>query len=327
MLLWHHLFFNRSENYELFQSVFYYNNIPIECCVADVFKICVAVFLLLSGYGLYKSWKSYENRLNTNNHQNQMIFVKNHLLKLMFGYWFIYLIFVPMGAFFGKPFWEVYQGNILYGFIDFLGLSNLFSTPTMNATWWFMGTIIVYYILFPVFIKVFSYSKEMLVAIAALVLVLPIPNIGELKTWLLPFVIGMCSADCNMFTRLDDRLGNTLIRWLVALSFLVVATVFYRGNSKSAVFLASVIIIASCSVLSRIPILNKVLEIFGIYSSGIFMFHTFIFSYYFKEFIYGFKYSFLIYFVLVAICLFIAFVIEKIKHIIHLDRLLLICTK
>lgn len=41
--------------------------------------------------------------------KHYFVFVKNHLLKLMLNYWFVFLIFVPLGLFFGYQFWVVYE--------------------------------------------------------------------------------------------------------------------------------------------------------------------------------------------------------------------------
>ena len=62
-LLWHHLFFNSPDNYSLFYSMFSIKGIPAESFFADFCKVCVAVFLVLSGYGLHKSWERYCARI------------------------------------------------------------------------------------------------------------------------------------------------------------------------------------------------------------------------------------------------------------------------
>lgn len=59
LLLWHHLFFNSETKYDQFTSLFSFHGVPIECLLADFCKVCVAIFLFLSGYGLYKSYCQY----------------------------------------------------------------------------------------------------------------------------------------------------------------------------------------------------------------------------------------------------------------------------
>ena len=154
LMLWHHLFDESLSNE--FVSVFVIDSTPIECIFSKYAKVCVGMFLFLSGFGLYKSFEAKRKRMirEQNNHHLfgfDISFVRDHLIKLMSNYWFIYLVFVPLGLFFGVAFWTVYQKSVLYGVFDFLGISYLFSTPTMNPTWWFISLIIIVYLLFPLF--------------------------------------------------------------------------------------------------------------------------------------------------------------------------------
>lgn len=113
LLLWHHLFFNNPEAYDLFSSFFIIKGIPIESLISTIFKVCVAVFLFLSGYGLYISYNSFTKKvINSKNKYNikyDFVFIKNHLLKLMSNYWIIYIIFVGMGFFFNRNPIEIYN--------------------------------------------------------------------------------------------------------------------------------------------------------------------------------------------------------------------------
>ena len=81
------------------------------------------------------------------------------------------------------------------------------------------------------------------------------------------------------------------------------------------------IILFSFFVLSRIPVLNKILEELGKYSGAIFMFHTFIYSYYFTGFIYWFKYPVVIFVVLIVICYGIAVGLNYLKRMIRYGQL------
>ncbi len=87
-------------------------------------------------------------------------------------------------------------------------------------------------------------------------------------------------------------------------------------------FLAFSVIFFCFNVLSDIPLVNTVLEFIGKHSGNIFMFHTFIFSIDFKEFVYAPKYSVLIYVLFVTECLIISMAIEKLKKIIRYDKLI-----
>lgn len=334
LLLWHHLFYNNPERYSDFVSLFYFKSVPIECFFADFCKVCVSIFLLLSGYGLYKSFEKFEQANSVSGKlsiKKQVVFVKNHLLKLMFGFWFIYLIFVPMGILFGRPFWEVYEFNPLYFITDFFGLSSLFGTPTMNPTWWYMRIAIGLYLLLPVLYKVLKYSAELLLSISFFALILPIPYFERFKIWLFPFVLGLCFSKYNLFDKFEKRLNSGIKKTSVC--FLVVAiTAYLRRNPFYAnlnidAFFAVAVVLFAFLLLSKIPVLNKFFEELGKYSAQIFMFHTFIYSNYFKDLIYGCKYSLLIFIVMTIVCYIIARLLEWLKHIVRYDRLLIKLTK
>ena len=136
LLLWHHVFYKSEEYYGLFRTVGTIDGVPFESCVARYFKVCVAIFFFLSSFGMYKSWQNLrrrairsEGRLSAG---AQVRFVKNHLIKVMMDFWFIYLIFVPLGMAFGVYFREVYEGSFGNGLLDFLCLSFFSRTPSMN---------------------------------------------------------------------------------------------------------------------------------------------------------------------------------------------------
>ncbi|MCD8026845.1 MAG: acyltransferase family protein [Clostridiales bacterium] len=304
--------------------------VPLESFLADFCKVCVAIFLVLSGYGLYKSWCSFEKKNMRNGKlpaKKQILFVKNHLLKLMFGYWFIYIIFVFMGLFLGRPFYAFYGLNPLYFLSDFLGLANLFGTPTVNATWWFMSIIIVYYLIFPLLVKIQKYSGELLLLISFCAVIFEfLPSFRQLRLWIFPFVLGMYLAQISGFERLDSKLKclpNKIIFGVLAILVTAYIRIALFNNSiESDGVFACAIIMFSFGVLSRISILNRILEELGKYSGQIFMFHTFIYSYYFKSFIYSFKYSVLIFIVLAIVCYAVARLLEWLKHLLRYDKLM-----
>ncbi len=197
LLLWHHLFFNKPDNYNMFSSLFSVNGIPLECIIADLCKVCVAIFLLLSGYGLFKSYSSFCKTHMVNGGLSKVsiaVYVKNRLIRLFSNYWFIFIIFVPLGLLFGKNFYSYYGYNPLYYLADFFGVSFLFFGfgATMNLTWWYMSIIIIYYLLFPLLYRIQKYNSLLLLCVSAFLLVCPfIPDFRELKTWQFSFVLGM----------------------------------------------------------------------------------------------------------------------------------------
>ncbi|MCR5636629.1 MAG: acyltransferase [Clostridiales bacterium] len=329
LLLWHHVFYNNPNNYELFSSLMSVNGIPIESLISDFCKVCVAIFLILSGYGLCKSYESFSKSYGRVFKDKSILkarfgFAINHLLKLMFSFWFVYLVFVPLSIWFGTPFWNVYNDNILFGVLDFLGLSALFGTPTINSTWWFMGVIIVYYLLFPLLMKLLDYCGEILVAISACLLFVPVfyalPN--QLSTWILPFTAGMYFSKNNLFEKCDVRINNVFQKCIFVFLGIISTALMRYINAGFDTLFAFAVIIGCYFLLSKMMFINVLLEHLGKYSGAIFMFHTFIYSYYFKNFIYSFKYAPLIFLIMVLLCYVIAVGLEWLKKLTRYDKLI-----
>lgn len=323
LLLCHHLFL-KGESYTSLISI---NGISFASASSTIGKVCVAMFLFLSGYGLYKSFsKNCEAIIRGKSRiRPQLLFVINHLIKLLSNYWLVFIIFVPIGLFFGRSFIEVYHGNPIYFIIDFLGLSYLpfKGEVTMNATWWFMSIIIVFYIIFPVLYRIQEYSNELLLCIGIAILLLPLPNFRELNTYFFPFVLGMYISKVDGLVTLGKKLSST-VNQILCCVLSVTAFACFRFvvfGTNDGLFAFSIILF-SFLLISRVPILNKVLEELGKYSGLIFMFHTFIIGYYFSKYIYWFKYPILILLVTVVVCYIIARILDLIKKITRYDKLI-----
>lgn len=336
LLLWHHLFYNDPNNYDMFVSLFNVKGMPIECLIANFCKVCVAIFLFLSGYGLYKSYNSYLTILKNSNNRasvkNDLIYIKNHLLKLLSQYWFVYIIFVSMGFAFGRNPIQIYKGNFLYFILDFFGLANIFNTPTMNGTWWFMSLIILLYMIYPLIHRVLKWCPGILLLSAfAFLLFYYLPDISGFRIYSFSFILGVYFSYKDIFVLIKKQF-DTFIKVIficmlsLFISLWLKAFVFMNGAEIEG-FFSSSIILTSFLIISRIPVINLLLEQLGKYSGPIFMFHTFIFSYYFNNFIYSFKYSILIYLVMVVICFVIAVLLSYLQKIVGYDKIINIITK
>lgn len=323
LLLCHHLFL-KGENYTALIKI---NGTSLASASSTIGKVCVAMFLFLSGYGLYKSFSKFKekDKYKESPAKNQIRYVINHLIKLLSDYWLVYIVFVPLGLLVGYKFYAIYGLNPFNYITDFFGVSFLFNgyNNTMNATWWFMSIIIVYYIIFPILYKIQTYSNELLLCIGIAVLLLPLPNFRELNTYFFPFVFGMYISKEDGIVRLGEKLGNTINKLLCSIlavsAFACFRFVVFGVNDGLFGFS---IIMFSYLILSRIPVLNKVLEELGKYSGLIFMFHTFIIGYYFHDYIYWFKYPILIFIVTVIVCYIIARLLALLKHVTRYDKLI-----
>ena len=119
-------------------------------------KICVAIFVFISAFGITRSY------LNTNSTTTYIILrriLKLHL-NFFFVFWFVQIIgsIITPGRFtkiyhLGSGFRHIIQASLYY-LIDMLGLSNLLGTPTYLTTFWYMSLALIIIIAVPVFIKI-----------------------------------------------------------------------------------------------------------------------------------------------------------------------------
>lgn len=312
MLLFHHLFY--GDYWSLCTPLHPIENIIVPEIV-NYSKVCVAIFLILSGYGLTKS---YEKSCGS-----VVKFSLSHLFKLMFQFWFIYLIFVPLSFVFGNrnPI-EIYSTGfkgVIKLLIDFCGISNLIGTPTINTTWWYMGIMIPLYILFPILLRLIRTHPAELCLISLAIAIMPFFITSRLNHavfyWIFPFVEGMLLAKYNIINHFMHKYV-TKQRIMISI-FALLTCILIRTRLSIAFdgFLGLSLILLSNEIGNMNSVIKKSLFTLGKYSANIFMMHTFIYGYFFKDMFYSLKYPFLIYTTILITCFIIAIAIEKLKKI------------
>ena len=120
------------------------------------------------------------------------------------NYWFIWLVFVPIGVFmFGRSFHDSYGAYMpIKVILDFFGLINAFGWLGYNATWWFYSCIILLYASFP--FLYWSYKKDVLLTtlLVAVVCFFPTPIFAGGKLYFGAFYMGMIYCDYCKVTQL-----------------------------------------------------------------------------------------------------------------------------
>ena len=150
LMLFHHLFY-KADTY----SGFIINFSPFSeeriNFYALLGKICVAIFVFISGYGIAASYRKVFQYKKADI-KEIISFIWKRLWKLETFYWFAFiltLICQPLGRTIFDAYGTEFKSIVIYFFIDFLGLSYLFSTPTLNPTWWYMTLAILIIVLMP----------------------------------------------------------------------------------------------------------------------------------------------------------------------------------
>ncbi|MCX5849059.1 MAG: acyltransferase [Deltaproteobacteria bacterium] len=305
LLLWHHLFYQHPE----YGLVVY--------STAQLAKVSVAIFVILSGYGFSESVKLKNVGL--------FQFYKNRLVTVYSNYWFIALIFVPIGVFFiGITLQSAFASHAYVKFIiQMTGFHRfVYDEYGYNATWWYMSVIIPLILLFPfIHYAVKKYGSFTLLCFFAL-LIPGKPIVPVLNEWLLPFALGIYLSQRNHISTISRWLGAFgWWRYIILLVSITLIALFRTyspllNETKIDWLFGLIIIIFTFELTTTVQLISNPLHILGRNLFNVFLFHTFIFYYFWPEFIYSFNNPILIFIVLLFICVAISEVIEYAKKFI-----------
>ena len=307
LLFAHHLFYVQNG---LYDDVNIYHSWNLVHQIGLYGKLCVAIFVFLSGYGLtVKAEKD-------GGIKNLKSFYLHRFKKLYLSYWYIWLLFVPVSYFvFGRTFSVVYHDGIVFKLLlDFLGLLNCIGLLGYNATWWFMSCIILLYLLFPLLYKFARTNWPLSIALAMTITFLPLVNVvNPIRYYVITFVLGILYA-LKILPPPSSK--ETVFTFLL---FLILSVCRIFGDPILIDCILSLLLVHLYTYV-RVPNgVAHILEIIGRHSMNIFLFHTFIYYYWFREIIYAPRNPVVIYAFLLAVCLLVSFAIEKLKSlIIHL---------
>lgn len=342
ILLFHHCFLNAQRwatvPYEKLATTKGWGYYPISFApfsshtiqyLASFSKICVAMFVFMTGYGMWVSYESQKKKTTMSN------YIKKRMVTLMTGFLIIFVVTeilaIPTGRFI-----EVYGHDfrsVVYMIIDALGLAKLLGTPLFCLTWWYMSLAIVLIMIFPFVHSIMG--KYQWVVVVASIIVPRACGFGQstdLFRYLLAYTLGMYFAQHDLLVRIKEKfmeqnVAGKLLSLIVSLIGLAVI-IKCRQNSwigwKYLDFwdgFAAMYVI----VISYIYILNgkwivKGLGFLGKHSMNIFLIHSFYRDVFFHEFTYSFYYAWLDYIVLMAISLVTSIVLEWFKKLIRYEK-------
>lgn len=334
MLLIHHLFYSTTYPYNEFQifGINFWNMLAFFC------KTTVSIFVILSGFGLYKSFFKEENI--------KYFYLKN-LKKIYLNYWMIWLLFVPIGILlYGRTLDSAYGDHIITKLIiNLTGFQQYFNFWGYNPTWWFITLILSLYIIFPILYRLSKnkYTLEILFLISCLgFLFSPKFELAFLFYFIPSFILGMLISKHSLFEKtcymVSENKRNLMVSVFIFAALLLCRVVFGKwftnfdagANTIFDMFIAYIIIYSTLffnklsESISREYIKNMVTKL-GVLSFYIFLFHTFVFGFYYSEYSFSLKSPILILFNFIVICVAIAELIEVLKQ--ELNSLYIKCRK
>ena len=276
----------------------------------SVGKVCVAIFLFCSGYGLSVGYSKVveDCRLNNEDWKNKvkttLKFLAKRFVKFYSGYWPIFFIFVPLGVFvFDRPLNASYgeHVNILKRLLlDIVGVQGY---QSYNITWWFNKLIILLYLTFPVLY--FCVKKGgWFFALISLICMrfsdrLDGINYYGILLWQCPMVLGILWHEKEQcFDKMKLQRKWMLYMLSVVAVVLLMTLLLYRygivphiPHVESGIYMDSIIVVVMtlCVVLMRnyCKHNNVIVNLLGRHSMNTYLTHTFFFSYWFPSSFYS----------------------------------------
>lgn len=351
MMLMHHLY-RVSNLFEDYSISFTPLSEASVINLASSFKICVSLFAFISGFGLFLSFHISYTHLHTPHRKFASItlqWLSTRIAKLLTPFVFIYLLsFLATLAIDGRPVEIYFSGSkiagCIYAIIDALGLANLFGTPTLCGTWWYMSAAVIYIILVP-YAYLISRRIGWFPVVAAIICIprllgIDFPGGQNALTFLLPMLLGMIAADTCAFDRLNQHgrtkpvhgklTGDGTFSLPYAVLSLIAIYVSYRiyinvdnenlWEFKLGFFPVFVIIFLKYAVIS-VPIVSPILEFLGRHSMTMFLTHTFICGIYLENLVYSTGHFLTNYLLLLALSVILAVIIDWLKKVLRIDRI------
>ena len=342
ILLFHHCFLNAQRwatvPYEKLATTKGWGYYPISFApfsshtiqyLASFSKICVAMFVFMTGYGMWVSYESQKKKTTMSN------YIKKRMVTLMTGFLIIFVVTeilaIPTGRFI-----EVYGHDfrsVVYMIIDALGLAKLLGTPLFCLTWWYMSLAIVLIMIFP-FIHSIMEKYQWIVVVASIIVprACGFGQSTDLFRYLLAYTLGMYFAQHDLLARIKEKfmeqnVAGKLLSLIVSLIGLAViikcrqnAWIGWKYLDFWDGFAAMYVIVNSYIYILNGKWIVKGLGFLGKHSMNIFLIHSFYRDVFFHEFTYSFYYAWLDYIVLMAISLVTSLVLEWFKKLIRYEK-------
>ena len=323
MMLVHHLFAfpARLLPGTHFNSLFVFaDSTTLEWHVSAFCKVCVAIFTLLAGYGIFKS---YSSKLLPGDEQCESLlaFFARRLKRLYFKVWPVFIVFVPLGLILGKPNVNTYVSQWIR--------NALLLETNFNFEWWFLTEYVILIFMTPMVMWFFRRKRSNIYNDMVWIILLNVfvtrilagfvvkfPYAAELNVsyfWikmsialsLLPiYMTGAWLAKYDVFERVINSLRTSVVkRVLVAVALLLVAYFLrdgWRQQDRWGIDFfdfayASMVTLGIVLLVYRARVVKSVLVVFGKQSIGIWLTHSFFCYYYFQELVYAPKNPILIF--------------------------------
>lgn len=287
-------------------------------------KVCVALFLFCSGYGLASQYKPVSIK-------EDIKFVVRRLVKFYANYWIIFVFFVPITVFvFHRTLVDAYgeHVNILKRLLfDIIGIQGYRS---YNPTWWFNKVILILYLLFPFLFRAIHFKPWLILLVSLVVMRVSVYvpnciNTVDVLTWQCPFIMGaLWKMYEDKFPTVEEWMRNhpyifggiSILLLIVFVILRMYPIIPYWSGIQIDGFFACAMTLCLIAILRRTKYLMNTLAFLGKHSMNIYMTHTFVNAFWYAQLLHAREWmrgggNFV---VLMIICLTISMLIEFLKN-------------
>ena len=328
LMLFHHLF--RSSDLYSGYTINWFPLLESQVVsLADMSKICVALFAIISGYGLtLKIKKAFDKKIIIRQVKGMVYrFILLFIPVLVIGQ---IINHRPENFYFSDH--SFIEGSI-YLIFDLLGISNLFGLSPYYGAYWYISAAIVFIVLLPLI----YWGLQKIGNFWTLAVIILIPRIlgvgytggNSAYPFLFAFALGCVLAENDYMIKIlswkplkeKKKSLNAFLYLIIGLILLLMCYYIYKSIPVEKFWeinwgIIPLIFLCFCArFIINIPIVDKVLSVLGKYSMNIYILHVLFISYA-KTYIYSTGYFLFALASLILISLIVSVILEKIENII-----------
>lgn len=318
LLLFHHVFFGDTVAEQ--GIILCTGRVNLFANMVSYGRLCLSGFAFISAYGITCQLMACKGRM-----RDYLEICVGRLVKISASCIFVYVIAVVYKRFVVvQSIRDVYKDvsgvfHPPYMLLDALGFADLFDTPLLNVTWWYFSYAIMLVCALP---AVFILYRKVRVFAFPLVMFLLNDSMAGIAFLGVLFACEDIFCKLELLSHRNRRCSVGIFAVCLAALACSYSIVAYERDSDPAMFWAGALFAVLVMLyFSKIPVFSAIMKWIGKHSATMFMTHTFIYMYFYKEFIYSFKKDYLIYGVLFGCSLATAIVIDTLRKLMRYDKM------
>lgn len=326
LLLGYHLFENANlvTSMEVIYSPFSLNGF---LTLTGFGNICVSVFVFLTAYGISTGLFAQQETASLRDAYKQ---AGKRFVILMINFAVLYLS-VNLLWWYKFDYQSLYGVNkqgFLFFLTDATGLSMFFGTPSLNLTWWYMEVAYILIFLVPFLAWLVKKLENYTLLLAFFVPYIVVFQ-QDMERYLFVAVFGVCAAHGRLLDRLLNLKLHFAFRWLIGIAGFVLCVLIRQNYVVYENYvqlidapIALFIVYLGAALIGSVPVIGKVFRFIGKHSMNIYLVHTFFYMALWQKYIYQFKYAGVTFVLLLVSCLAYSCLLELVKRVTGLKKLL-----